>query len=312
MALLALASCEKEIPFEDVDEEIKIVVNGIQKVGEPARLSVEKSSFYIETQKDHRVKDVEVDLFVNGEFKEALQVRDSMTYYNVEWYGTDEITQELEYGFTYCEGSYLLCEGDELRFEVSSSEFDDVAVAEITMPLAPEVIGFDTIHIQYSEDHTYYTASFQLKIKDPVGADYYNLDPQGALDGFVTKDPVFQDLMNIVHVDDLFGGSEYYARKGYNPFSDAYFDGKEYSITMSVDHYGAEFYEPFTLIVSRVDQHLFQYQKSLNAYQQTDQGSLLGMFMEPVQVYSNVQNGIGVVCAQSQPVVLTIDLTTNE
>ena len=35
---------------------------------------------------------------------------------------------------------------------------------------------------------------------------------------------------------------------------------------------------------------------------------MIGMFTEPVQVYSNVKNAIGVVCAQSQPVTMVVDL----
>ena len=309
--MAGLTACEKEILYEDIAPEPLLVVNGIQHVGEPARLSVEKSSFYITTETDFRVKDVHVDLYVNGVFKEALQVRDSMimeTYwvYDPE---TDESHEEERpsYAYVYCEGEYLLCEGDALRFEVSSSEFDEVAVAETTIPYAPNVISFDTIRVETSDDGLS-TIYFSLKIDDPAGDDYYNLYPQEGLSHFTTSDPVFADFMNIVHVDDLFGESDYYGRGAYNMFNDAYFDGSQYALSMSSIVYPDEsyYYKPLVMEVTRVDYSLYQFAKSYSNYDYSD--DLIALFTEPIQVYSNVQNGVGVVCSQSRPVIMEIDL----
>lgn len=311
--MAGLTACEKEILYEDIAPEPLMVVNGIQHVGEPARLSVEKSSFYITTETDFRVKDVHVDLYVNGVFKEALQVRDSVvmeTYwaYDPE---TDESHEEERprYAYVYCEGEYILCEGDQLRFEVSSSEFDEVAVAETTIPYAPNVISFDTIRVEASPDGDgLATAYLSLKIDDPTGSDYYNLCPQEGLSHFTTTDPVFADFMNIVHVDDLFGGSDYYGRGAYNMFNDAYFDGSQYAISMSsiIQPVESYYYQPLVMEVTKVDYSLYQFAKSYSSYDYAD--DLLALFTEPIQVYSNVQNGVGVVCSQSLPVTMVVDL----
>ena len=237
IALMVMTSCQKEIPFDEIETEPLMVVNGVQKVGEPARLSVEKSSFYIDAESDFRVKDVQVDLYVNGTFKEALQVRDSLTYESWEDWQTGEVHEHLSNAFVYCEGNYLLCEGDALRFEVRSSEFKEPAVAEVLMPSPPEVLSFDTVRIEYPEDQAFCTIYFSLKIKDEVGRDYYNLDPEEGLTGIISNDPVFSDLMNLTQIDDLFGGSEYYGYGSYNPFNDTYFDGKEYSISFRMNYY---------------------------------------------------------------------------
>lgn len=313
MLMVALTACEKEIMFEDIAPEPLMVVNGIQHVGEPARLSVEKTSFYINTENDFRVKDVHADLYVNGAFKEALQVRDSMvmeTYwvYDPE---TDESHEEERplYAYVYCEGEYILSEGDQLRFEVSSSEFDAVAVAETTIPYAPIVISFDTLRVEPNPDGDGLDKVYlSLKIDDPSGSDYYNLNPQEGLSNFTTSDPVFADFMNIVHVDDLFGGSDYYGRGEYNMFNDTYFDGSQYTINMNTTAYSVEsyHYKPLVMEVTRVDYSLYQFAKSYSSYDYAD--DLLALFTEPVQVYSNVQNGVGVVCSQSLPVTVVVDL----
>lgn len=311
MLMAGMVSCEKEIFFNDIAPEPLLVVNGIQHVGEPARISVEKSSFYIQSEKDFRVKDVHVDLYVNGAFKETLQVRDSliMGTYSIWSEEGEQIYEELRYAFNYCEGEYILCEGDALRFEVSSSEFDGVAVAETTIPYAPNVISFDTVRMETGNDYGGNTIYFALTVDDPVGSDYYNLNPQEGFDGFQSSDPVFADFMNIVHVDDLFGGSDYYGRGAYNMFNDKYFDGKQYAVSMYINAYShnGQYNEPFVLEVSKVDYGLYQYKKSYDAYDYND--DLLSMFTEPTQVYSNVQNGVGVVCSQGQSVTVVVDLT---
>ena len=311
--MVALTACEKEIMYEDIAPEPLLVVNGIQHVGEPARLSVEKSSFYITTETDFRVKDVHVDLYVNGVFKEALQVRDSMimeTYWVYDPETGDSHEEERpSYAYVYCEGEYLLCEGDQLRFEVSSSEFDEVAVAETTIPYAPNVISFDTLRVEPNPDGDGLDKVYlSLKIDDTLGNDYYNLNPQEGLSNFTTSDPVFADFMNIVHVDDLFGGSDYYGRGEYNMFNDSYFDGSHYTINMNTTAYSVEsyHYKPLVMEVTRVDYSLYQFAKSYSSYDYA--ADLLALFTEPVQVYSNVQNGVGVVCSQSLPVTVVVDL----
>ena len=93
-------------------------------------------------------------------------------------------------------------------------------------------------------------------------------------------------------------------------FNDAYFDGKQYTVSLEMsvfmDSYYS-FFEPYILEVTKADYNLYQFKKSYATQQFNDNG-LMGLFTEPTQVYSNVQNGVGVVCSQSQPVTVTIDL----
>lgn len=310
LIMAGLTACEKEIMFTDIAPEELLVVNGIQHVGEPARLYVEKSSFYTdEVEKDFRVKDVHADLYVNGVFKESLRVKDSIRYEEQYYYEADSLVPEIEYAFVYCEGDYILCEGDALRFEVSSSEFEKTAVAETTMPSAPNAISFDTIRIAGNTDgYGGKTIYFSLVIDDPAGKDYYNLFPREGLEGFTTTDPVFADFMNVEHVEDLFGGGNYYANGPYNLFNDSYFDGKQYAVDIEMSIYTDVYLEPFVLEVSKVDYGLYQFKKSYSSFVTIDDGPM-GLFTEPSQVYSNVRNGVGVVCSQSQPVTFSMDLS---
>ena len=308
---LGLVACTKEIDFTGTQTDPLMVVNGLQRVGQPVYLCVEKSVFFLGDQTDCRAKEVHVDLYVNGVFRESLQVRDSLEveeYY--EWVGdtTMVLMERLRYAFNYCEGQYVPQAGDRLRFEVCSSEFEETAEAEVTMPEPPTVVGFDTLRVEYPLDEPR-RIYFSLTVDDPEGADYYNLCPWEGLTGFASSDPVFADLTSI-DMDGLFGeSSDYYAYGPYNVFNDAYFNGRTYSVSMNVYSYWDEFYERYVVEVSRVDEALYQFKRTYEAYCDSDPESLIGMFTEPVRVYTNVKNGIGVVGAQSEPVTLVIDLT---
>lgn len=312
--MAGLTACEKYIPYDDIVPEPLMVVNGIQQEGQPARLIVEKSSFYLEGTKDFRVKDVIANLYVNGEFKESLRVIDSGLYYSYTDWETGEDYTELRYAFTYCEGSYILQEGDRLRFEVSSSEFEKTAEAECTMPVAPTVVSFDTLKVEhYADNEGLVNYSFVLTLDDPVGTNYYNLYPQQGLSEFTSSDPVFSDFMNVTDIEDMFGESDYYGSGPYNVFNDLYFDGKRYSVELKMSNWinGEYVFNPFVVEVTCVDAGLYQYLKSISTYEYVD-GGLLEFVTEPTQVYSNVQNGVGVVCAQGQPVTVMVDLRNAE
>lgn len=295
--LCGMASCVKDVEFNGEQSDPILVVNGVQQAGKTANLYIEKSWFFLNSEIDLRVKDVEVDLYVNGSFKESLQVRDSIT----------------DYAFSYCEGQYELCEGDRLRFEVRSSEFE-TAYAELTLPVSPTVIGFDTVSV----DLDYGTIEFAVEIDDPAGADFYSLYFYNAIEteysiySFYSSDPVFTEPLDM-GADDLMGeSSDYYGGGLYNVFSDTYFDGRTYTVNFTYYAWDIEFLEPFVIEMSRVNESLYKYQKTSKKYQENDPNGIVGMFAEPVQVYTNVENGVGIVSGQSKPVVMTIDLSGNK
>lgn len=295
--LCGMASCVKDVEFNGEQSDPVLVVNGVQQAGKTANLCIEKSWFFLDSEIDFRVKDVEVDLYVNGSFKESLQVRDSLA----------------DYAFTYCEGRYELCEGDRLRFEVRSSEFE-TAYAEVTLPESPTVISFDTVSV----DLDYGTIEFAVEIDDPVGADFYNLYFYNAFEveysvySFYSSDPVFTDPLDL-GADDLMGEtSDYYGGGLYNVFADTYFDGRTYTVNFTCYAWDMEFLDPFVIEMSRVNESLYKYQKTAKKYQENDPNGIIGMFAEPVQVYTNVENGVGIVSGQSKPVVMTMDFRGNK
>ena len=156
--LFMATSCTKDITFEGEESAPKLVVNGLQIVGETPNLCIEKSRFFMSTSTDVMVKNLSVKLYVNDAFVEDLIVVDSCTQYEDGYYHDNP-----NYKFNYCYGSYVYQEGDKVRFEVRSDDFDTNEI-EITMPGQPVILDFDTTRVEriyhpsLEEDPNYYWA----------------------------------------------------------------------------------------------------------------------------------------------------------
>ena len=81
------------------------------------------------------------------------------------------------------------------------------------------------------------------------------------------------------------------------PFNDDFFNGKSYSLRFRPEQYG--FYgnaEPELYVVLRtIDEGQYRYTRSVDLQYENDGNP----FAEPVQVYSNVENGFGIVAGSS-------------
>ena len=89
------------------------------------------------------------------------------------------------------------------------------------------------------------------------------------------------------------------------PFNDDFFNGKSYSLRFSPEQYG--FYgnaEPELHIVLRtIDEGQYRYTRSVDLQYENDGNP----FAEPVQIYSNVENGFGIVAGSSAN-LMVVDL----
>ncbi|MBE0668678.1 MAG: DUF4249 family protein, partial [Bacteroidales bacterium] len=95
--------------------------------------------------------------------------------------------------------------------------------------------------------------------------------------------------------EDLFG---MYIENRYYLFSDELIAGKNYDLTLKIPHSwpDPDYYEfsHFNIRLESVSRELYLYLRSLSAHQQTKDNFLT----EPVLVYTNIENGLGVVGAR--------------
>ena len=200
--------------------------------------------------------------------------------------------------------------------------------AETSIPQKAEVISVDTSSVKNEFGRW---TDYKVNIKDPSGEDFYRLvimseslsfytskDSLGNDKRHYTKstfqtlftsdDPVLKSLYNNFGQDLIDAGPS----NVYEIFTDDYFQGKEYSLKFQVFNgyhgsYGGGggsgysdpgnpnlssgiIYQRYIIHVQKLSKELFNYLKYLNLYDFYHDNP----FSEPVPVYSNIKNGIGI------------------
>lgn len=195
--------------------------------------------------------------------------------------------------------------------------------AETTIPNKVEVISIDTMIVS-SPSMLNKRLRVNVKIKDVAGDNFYrimvsretlslvsNADGKGnrkyfrnTSEQWISSDhPVFNSLYN------NFGGEQFDTgpENDYHIFPDDYFKGKEYSIQFFVNNFAygnsnyyqnpsyigngsKTIYDRHTVHIQHLSKDLFTYLKYLKLYDFYHDNP----FAEPVPVYSNVKNGVGI------------------
>ncbi len=151
----------------------------------------------------------------------------------------------------------------------------DTIYSQTYVPYPPHV---DSFSIQESNINYYYTKLLKLTILDSCGKDYYWL-------------PVSQ-IRNYLFLDSLFNCQHH----TFN-IDISYFDIDSY---FSIDS---------LLLFHRANEDFAKYIISLNKqYSSREINDLPNPFREPVIVYSNIINGVGIFAAVSSPVELNFNL----
>ncbi|MBI3135364.1 MAG: DUF4249 domain-containing protein [Bacteroidetes bacterium] len=268
-----LFSCEKEIPLEQEEIAPRIVVNGIFAAGDTIAVNLSESR----------------DVLYEGTLPNLTEATAKL------YDGNDNFLGDFvhESNGVYKVPGYLPVAGMTYRIKVSSSGLTDVS-AETNTPAVISVTSVDTLR---KSDRMSYEIKFN---DDPAVTNYYALT--------LTK--------MVIYVDDLTGEVYYYEDTYYSTseiftqngsadvdgtkwgsiflFSDASFNGSTCSFTAEQDIDDAD-----SVVVAiglrSVSEDYFKYSVSHSKYQET-QGD---PFAQPVQVYTNVENGFGIFGAYS-------------
>lgn len=325
---LLFSACTKDVEFSGEETEPMLVVNGLQRVGHTPELFIEKSRFIVGMHPESTVKGLGVKLFVNDVFVEDLSVRDSLVdkVSISDLYGNAYYTSSA-YGvmMNYCSGNYVYQEGDRVRFEITSDDFEPASASAI-MPGQPVVDGLEVVQIQFVEEeatvhesisigpdgvehHTYdtiypaphYHVYFDLPFDDKPGTQYYNLSfGKGFAYATVNvTDPVFENY----DVTGMLNGSSYMGDRDVNIFSDGLISETPYGLNFDCDFcYLQEGDNTFSVDLTMIDENYYKYVKSVNTAKNGDlMGELSYMFVEPTQIYSNIEGGVGIVGAMGVP-----------
>lgn len=293
-------SCTKTLDFDEANNETQLVLNSIIWPDSVFAASISKSTSILTDRQVGQITGGTLDLYENGTL-------------------LTQITSPT--GQFYASGIKPKA-GKSYRIVVNSN--GKQIEAETTIPDQAEVLSIDTISVK--DEYGYKRKNYKVKIKDPVGDDYYRIvvmnekltqvsyaDAKNIRKYFLSTtqywissdDPVFNSVYNNMGEDIIDMGPE----NDYNIFPDDYFKGKEYSVQFQISPYGYGYYSPYssgnvynlnspyntiferqTIHIQKLSKDLYNYLKYLKLYNHYHDNP----FSEPVAVYSNVKNGTGI------------------
>ncbi|MDR0541027.1 MAG: DUF4249 domain-containing protein [Dysgonamonadaceae bacterium] len=263
------SACEKEIEFKGGETEPQLVLNSILTPDSAIRVHLSESRFFLADKAEFKnIRNAAVTLLKNGEVIETF--RDA--------------------GEGYYVADYRPKTGDRLQITASASGLEPVECSAEILP-APTVLSADMVKLSTDNDY-----DLTVSLKDPSEtSDYYRIDMYVMVydgkSGYYYPGDVLYDSDDMVFGSaglDPFGAGNNY----YYVFSDELFNGKEYKLKLRLYHLinDQEGKTKLFIELQHITKDYYLYLKSRNVAL----GDEIGLFTEPVQIYNNIQGGIGI------------------
>jgi len=307
-----IVSCETEIKFNGDETAPSMVINSILNPDSAVKVHITKSKFFLD---------------IDGPF-------DPITNATVQLYANDKLIETLNStGNGYYAGTYKPLPGDIIKIIAQNNEFDNVH-SSTEIPVTASITSVDTTSTTTKTSPLIYSGSYNdegylntdtvgtitvKKIKFTINiADranyknfyrlkvkyrsYYEKNTYLAYEVYFDSDDL---VFGSTSETDLFdeGSTNYY-----HEFNDNLFDGKTYGLTFSVftsqynylpgkepkdDPWGQTTIKQEILVyVESISPSYYYY---LNSRAKND--AYIEIFSEPVQIYNNIVNGIGILGA---------------
>lgn len=320
---LSLASCREEMEFDESLLEPKLIVNTFFS---PDNVMLIKLYHNIPINSDanqsNEILDANVSLFEDGVKIDGLKKYFHFNgYYNEnnEWIkGTDSTLSAV-----VCDQHPSI--GKTYELKVESETYGNIS-CETTIPHKVEIIQLDTFRtVNQTNNHTYTKLNIKLKFKDPIGEEnYYRI----VLTKTVGEIPVWRadstdetvqissrPIANQVHFNDPIFKYNFESPNSmatgnidneYGIFTDKLINGTEYETNFylnpdndydDIDSTKGEFLQ-YNVMLQAITPDMYYYLKSIDLQEY----ALELPFTEPIPIYTNVQNGIGIIGSFSSSV----------
>lgn len=314
LGVVFLTACEKEIEFNGEQTDSKLVINSLVEPGKPIDAKLSKSVFFLDNENTTEApEDLVSMLYVNGNSIGEMTLRYDTVWneYVYDDYGNPAPTYYLIPVYT---STYIPAMGDVVKITASANGFDDVEGETSPLPNAVawhpfglETNQWDVSYYDYEGDTSWYiSGKMQLLVEitdpNPGRTDYFKIHV--SVGGFSDDETGSRFYISTTYNDPVFGGTGTEEYDEFNidllsrpegVFTDVLFDGKSYTIKLPL-FIDIDFYEAipdsFQLPIS-IEHLSKEYYYYLNTYQQGDE--IIQFFAEPVQTYSNVKGGYGIV-----------------
>lgn len=292
-------SCREYIDYEIDETERKIVLNGFLTPSETIKINLTKSMSA-------------ADLSSDIEFIENAKV---------ELYEDDNFITELTYTRTgFYESDFKPSENKIYRIKVEAAGFKPV-IAETKIPPKTNVLEIDGTNVKfYENDDDYYSGYsesgitgniifklnrekssenyFHIKASKKYMSIAYNSETYEPIDTFYHKETVWynpaiesDNTVEYLYITGKFEGYVFPDKLSNSEFFDINIELSTYYSSNSEAEYDPWLY----LDVINFDESFYTYLKSKNLYSDNEGNP----FSEPVNIYSNVENGLGLLTSYS-------------
>lgn len=338
--LISCTSCLKEINSDEIYTSPKITLNAICTADSVFIVEVWGNKSIAGYMSDFVfLKNATVKLYTDGVETEKLVYKDKKDF---NFDGSESIGREPFLPTSAFRSKTIVEEGKKYKLEVSHPDYKTVW-SEINVPRATPIAKIDTTMTTFKpyeyEDSYSKKINVRMRIDDPIDeTNYYRLivsavsgnymsgmyydskgnaipnDEYGYIsvirdysnNNFQSTDPILTGNNDVNNL--LFGDYDNY----FSIFTDELFNGKShtfsftlsdylaYNVSCSSDTQFGEFYRIYITLQS-ITESTYLYIKSLEAHK----AFISGILSEPVQVYNNIENGIGIFgCVSSATAVI--------
>ena len=319
---ILLTSCEKEIEFNGEQTDPKLVINSLVEPGQPVKANISKSYFFLDTPDTSAPDDVVATLYVNGNYIGEMAKQFDTVY--LGGYEYDDMGNEIPsyYLATSFVNDYCPTGGDIVNIKASANGFEDVEATTSPLPNAVEAqvdmevtrwnSWYQESYEETGEDSVLFisaTVNLTITIIDPnpgqgdafrIRIEQYKSDPDTRNHVYCSvkyDDPVFGSALpnnDFIDMSDLETRPE-------GVFSDVLFDGRSYQVKFTEMYVEMTVDEPLDPDFFQLPVSLEHLSKEYYNYLYTcDQGDVaMQIWAEPIQTYTNVTNGYGVVAGRA-------------
>jgi len=274
--IVLFSSCERYIDVELPAHVPRFIVNAQLEPGMPAMVFVTHSRGVLQESNFSPVRDATVEIIEDGEKSYFLEFRGvEQAYWTVNGYVSDEL--EIQQGKTY---------------EVIVSGRMETARSKVTIPYPVEIKSVEILHTAGN------MAEISVLFDDPLERNFYEFSVtysgfrvfegwSGTTDTIPITGEVKLEPLNPAYQ------TEYWSR-GKVLLDDALFNGREAKLQFS-GTFNTRAELDVKVMMRNVTEDYYRYNTSLNLQQQVSGDPLA----QPVQVFSNIENGRGIFMAST-------------
>ena len=311
---LLMVSCEKEIEFKGEQTDPKLVINSLVEPGRPIKAHITKSYFFLDNNPSTAVPDdLVATLYANGHLVGEMTRQPDTIIVDYEYVDIDSVKPVYTIVPVFF-NEYHPNPGDVITITASANGYDDVEASTSPLPnTASWSVG--NYHVSnwemsfyepyYEEEDTswYIQGTIELSVEiadpNPGETNYFKMHVEtGGITDYETGTTCY---ITATYDDPVFGGTNVggidLPMGAEGVFTDVLFDGRSYQIKLPLEVYislvGETNYSSFFQVPIKIEHLTKEYYYYLNTCNQGDE--LTQFFAEPIQTYTNVEGGYGIV-----------------